>query len=130
MIPFLAFSLSSAHWARRSRTGFTQVNVGRPRLKKTVGELVLGGPGCLLPSLFTAVQSFPHSRIPLTAHLPPPYLVIVSDSDSHQIATPEIVPIFDVSLTLLPFKNIPFVSFSKVQWSVRQLIGKMQMHTF
>lgn len=42
-------------------------------------------------------------------HLPPK-LLIVSDSDSHQVATPGIVQTFDVSLTPMTYKNDAIVS--------------------
>lgn len=64
----------------------------------------------MLTSFFAAAFKFPHPVFQDSLlHLPPKFL-IVSDSDSHQVVTPGIVQIFDVSLTPMTYKNVAIVS--------------------
>ena len=64
----------------------------------------------MLTSFFAAAFKFPHSVFhDSLLHLSPKFL-IVSDSDSHQVVTPGIVQIFDVSLTPMTYKNVAIVS--------------------
>lgn len=94
-----------------NRISFLQSNMDRPKLREIVQQICLGaGAWCLLTSFFAAAFKFPHSVFhDSLLHLPPKFL-IVSDSDSHQVATPGIVQIFDVSLTPMTYENVAIVS--------------------
>ena len=92
-----------------NHTSFLQSN-GQTQAKGNYAANLGVGAWCLLTSFFAAAFKFPHSVFhDSLLHLSPKFL-IVSDSDSHQVATPGIVQTFDVSLTPMTYKNDAIVS--------------------